>query len=164
MTRLLRGQVVFALGLAALNTVYASQLLQMDRPFANGEPGPAFLPLILCGFMYVASIIIVVGEFRTAAAARESAPQSDVISRIALIGPALTISATALFIVTFFYFGYLVSAAVFTFIVSLFFNYEKSGDLKRSSLIALITAFTVTLFGWLFFVKLFGLYLPVWEL
>ena len=47
MQRIFSGQVIFALILVLLNTIYASQLVQMDRPFATGQPGPAFLPWML---------------------------------------------------------------------------------------------------------------------
>jgi len=164
MTRLFRGQIIFALGLAVLNTIYASQLVQMDRPFATGEPGPSFLPVILCGFVYFASIGIIIREFRAAEAKATSEPQSDIVPHISLLGPAVTIGATALFIIAFSYLGYLVAAACFTFIVAWFFTYEQSGKPLRSTGFAFVTAAVVTLFGWLFFVKLFGLYLPVWEL
>ncbi|KFB09347.1 tripartite tricarboxylate transporter TctB family protein [Nitratireductor basaltis] len=164
MMRLIRGQVIFALGLAVLNTIYASQLVQMDRPFATGEPGPAFLPVMLCGFVYLASLVIVIREFRAAPTGAKTEPRSEVLPRISLLGPAITIGATALFIVAFVYLGYLVAAACFTFIVAWFFTFEQTGRLARSVAVALATCAVVTLFGWLFFVKLFGLYLPVWEL
>ncbi len=163
MTRLLNGQILFALGLAVLNTVYASQLWQMARPFASGEPGPSFLPTILCGFVYVAVAWILLAEFRAGAAARPEPDRSDAVPHIGIVGPLIAIGLTSLFIVGFFYVGYVVSAAVYTFLIALYFNLEQSGRWKRSALVALAISAAVTLFGWLFFVRLFGLYLPVWE-
>lgn len=171
MTRLLNGQILFGFALAALNTVYASQLLQMDAPFAKGQPGPAFLPMILCAFIYFGVARVLIGEFRAGDAAVGAAGDaagapaegSDAIPHIRIVGPLVAIGLTALFIAGFFYVGYAVSAAVYTFLIAFFFNYEQSGALKRSALVALVVAAAVTLFGWLFFVKLFDLYLPIWE-
>ena len=134
MTRILNGQVIFALALTALNTVYASQVLQMDLPFASGEPGPAFLPSMLCIFIYLA------------------------VARI-----LFTVGLTVLFIIGFFYLGYLVSAFLYTFMIAFFFDFERRGVWLPSALLAAAIAFGVTLFGWLFFVQVFELYLPVWE-
>ena len=145
-----------------MNTIYASQVAAMDRPFATGEPGPAFFPMILYGFVYIAAAWIVIAEFRAAPAARSTRDASDTIPALHVIGPLVAIGLTALFIVTFFYAGYAVAAALYTFLIALFFNYETSGAPVRSALIALATSVGVTLFGWLFFVKLFDLYLPVW--
>jgi len=163
LTRIMSGQVVFALALAALNTIYASQVLQMDRPFATGEPGPAFLPAILCVFLYLACARILFTELRKEAAARADATPSDHIPNLPVTGPAIAIGLTVLFIIGFFYLGYLVAAFLYTFLIALFFNYERSGAWKSSALMAAVIALCVTLFGWLFFVQVFGLYLPVWE-
>lgn len=162
MTRMMSGQVLFALALAALNTVYASQVLQMDRPFATGEPGPAFLPSILCVFLYLACARILFTELR-AGTVRRTTAASDHIRNLNLVGPAIAIGLTTLFIIGFFYLGYLVAAFLYTFLIALFFNFERSGAWRSSALTAAIVAFCVTLFGWLFFVQVFGLYLPVWE-
>ncbi|MBO6561052.1 MAG: tripartite tricarboxylate transporter TctB family protein [Nisaea sp.] len=163
MTRFMSGQVLFALALAALNTVYASQVLQMDRPFATGEPGPAFFPTILCAFLYLACARILFTEIRAEATSRADDAVSDHVPNLRLVGPAIAIGLTALFIVGFFYLGYLVAGFVYTFLIALFFNFERSGAWGSSALTAAIVAFCVTLFGWLFFVQVFGLYLPVWE-
>lgn len=164
MTRLLNGQILFALGLAFLNTVYASQLLEMGRPFASGEPGPSFLPAILCGFVYIAIACILIGEIRRRPEDRDTATESDTVPMIGMVGPIIAIGLTCLFIVGFFYVGYLVSAGLYAFLITLYFNYEQNGTWTRSLLIALVTSVALTLFGWLFFVKLFDLYLPIWEL
>ncbi|WP_420406085.1 tripartite tricarboxylate transporter TctB family protein [Nisaea sp.] len=157
------GQVLFALALAALNTVYASQVLQMDPPFATGEPGPAFLPSILCAFLYLAVARILYTEIRAEAAPQTDTAASEHVPNLRLIGPAIAIGLTILFIIGFFYLGYLVAAFLYTFLIALFFNFERSGAWLSSALTSAVVAGCVTLFGWLFFVQVFGLYLPVWE-
>jgi len=157
------GQVLFAFVLALLNTVYASQLLQMDRPFANGEPGPAFLPALLCVFVYFAVARILVIEYRQPLQDAGPGQPSPVVPHMPIVGPVVAIGLTCVFIAGFFYFGYLLSAAVYTFLIAFFFNYEASGHWKRSVLTGVAIAASATVFGWLFFVELFGLYLPAWE-
>jgi len=164
MTRLLNGQILFALGLAALNTVYATQLSEMGRPFSDGQPGPSFMPIILCGFMYVATLLIILGEFRGRPETPEETMSSDTIPRIGIVGPLIAIGLIAFFIVAFVYTGYVVAATIYTFLIALYFNYEKSGNFGKSALTAIAISAFVTLSGWLFFVKFFDLYLPVWEL
>jgi len=146
-----------------LNTVYASQLLQMDKPFANGEPGPAFLPVLLCLFVYFALVRIIVVEYRAPVEQGTSRLPSSVVPHMQLVGPAVAIGLTCAFIAGFFYFGYVVSSVVYTFSIAFFFNFEQNGNWKRSVLIGLLIATSATGFGWLFFVELFGLYLPAWE-
>ncbi|MBE9640176.1 tripartite tricarboxylate transporter TctB family protein [Salipiger mangrovisoli] len=153
-------QILFALLLLAGNTVYASQILQMSRPFATGEPGPSFLPSLLCGFVYVAVVCILGAELRKPAAAAEG---SDHVPRVGLLGPVLAIALTAGFILGFFYVGYLPAAFVYTALIAGCFNFEENGKLRRAALIGVATGLCVTLFGWLFFVQLFDLYLPLWE-
>lgn len=167
MTRILNGQVIFVLALTALNTVYASQVLQMDPPFASGEPGPAFLPSMLCIFLYLAAARILFTEIRAQATAPVDTSADTILSEhvphIRLIGPLIAVGLTILFIIGFFYLGYLVSAFLYTFLIAFFFDFERRGTWKASALLAAAVAFGVTLFGWLFFVKIFELYLPVWE-
>ena len=164
MTKRLNGQVLFALALAVVNTVYASQILQMARPFATGEPGPALMPSILCLFLYFGIARVLIGEFRSPAAETSVHPGSDTVPNIGVTGPLMAIGLIALFIIGFFLVGYLLASLVYTFLISLYFNYEHSGRWKQSALISLAISVGVTLFGWLFFVQLFDLYLPVWEL
>lgn len=158
--RILNGQVLFAFVLVALNTIYLSQLIKMDTPFSAGEPGPAFLPWILCVFVYLAIAYLVFSELRDPK--RKQNIISEHIPYIQVTGPLFAVGLTMVFIAGFFYAGYVVSALIYTFLVTLFFNFEQTGLIKHSIMIAGLTAICVTLFGWLFFVKLFDLYLPVW--
>lgn len=158
-------QILFSLLLLAGNTVYASQLLQMSRPFATGEPGPSFLPALLCGFVYIAALCILVGELRKpAATASVRAEGSEHVPQMGLLGPILAIALTAGFVLGFVYLGYLPAAFVYAALIAGYFNFEERGSLRRAALIGVVTGACVTLFGWLFFVQLFDLYLPIWEI
>lgn len=160
------GQVLFALALLIANTVYGSQILQMSRPFETGEPGPSFLPIILCVFIYAAVGRMLFLELRkpSRVVADAAADESDHVPHVRTMGPIFAIGLSALFIIGFFYVGYLLSALIYTTLISAGFNYEQRGKIGRAALVGLATGSCVTLFGWLFFVKLFGLYLPLWEL
>jgi putative tricarboxylic transport membrane protein len=54
------------------------------------------------------------------------------VPRIGLLGPLVLILLIALFTVALPTLGYFVAAAVFTFGVALFFNYEETGRLGRA--------------------------------
>ncbi len=163
MPKILTGQIVFACGLAILNSTYASQIAQMELPFANGEPGPAFFPMILCTLAYLCIAAIILSDLRDSPS--ESAPRgAGALLRVEVLGPILAITLTILYILAFVYTGYAVATLGYTFLIALFFNYESSRQWLGSALKALATALGITLSGWLFFVKLFDLYLPIWEL
>ncbi|QDY70825.1 tripartite tricarboxylate transporter TctB family protein [Qingshengfaniella alkalisoli] len=163
MPRKLNAPAIFAIFLLLLNSVYASQIAQMNLPFAKGEPGPAFMPMLLCGFLYVAGLRIFMQELRADHGSASDGALSDTIRRLGLVGPLLVVALTALFIIGFAYLGYAVSASLYTFAIALFFNYEELGNWRKATLYAVLTAVAISLFGWLFFVQLFDLYLPVWE-
>ena len=163
MTKLLRGQILFAFALTVLNTVYASQLLGMDRPFVNGKPGPSFLPFILCGFVYVVTFLIILKEFKAQQNIIAAAETSDNIPRIVILGPVIAVGLTALYILAFVYTGYMTATAGYTFLIAIYFNFERNGKCGASALSSAIIVLFITVAGWLFFVKLFGLYLPLWE-
>lgn len=163
MIRHLNAPAFFALFLVVLNTVYASQIGQMGFPFSKGEPGPSFLPIILCGMLYVVAARIFLVELHAGTREDSDEDLSQTVPRLATTGPLIIAVLTALFVATFERVGYVVSAAVYTFLISLFFNYEQTGSWRRAAGYSLVTAALITLFGWLFFSKLFDLYLPVWE-
>ena len=121
------------------------------------------MPALLCVFVYFAIVRILISEFRAPQKENAQTMQSDVVPHIHIVGPIVAIALTGLFITAFFYFGYVVAAAVYTFLIAFFFTFEEKGHWKRSALLGLLIAGCATLFGWLFFVELFGLYLPVWE-
>ena len=118
---------------------------------------------MLCIFIYLAVARILFTEIRAQAPAATDAIQSEHVPHIRLVGPLIAVGLTVLFIIGFFYLGYLVSAFLYTFMIAFFFDFERRGVWLPSALLAAAIAFGVTLFGWLFFVQVFELYLPVWE-
>ncbi|ARC90680.1 tripartite tricarboxylate transporter TctB family protein [Rhodovulum sp. MB263] len=172
MTGKTNGQILFAAGLALANTVYGWQVLQMPRPFASGEPGPAFLPALLCLALYGMLARVLISEFRARVEARradtsdaaDAAADTGLPGLLPVLGPLFAIGATALFVIGFVWLGYVISAALYCFAIAFYFNLEDSGRWGRSALMALAVGVGVTGFGWLFFDRLFGLSLPLWGL
>lgn len=162
MTRHFNAPALFALCLVVLNTIYASQIVQMSLPFSRGEPGPAFMPMILSGMLYIIAARIFFLELRADPVLPADDVASPVVPRLAITGPLIVVMLTALFVATFDRVGYVVSAAAYTFLISFFFNYEQTGNWRSAAGYAGVTAALITLFGWLFFAKLFDLYLPTW--
>lgn len=158
------GQAIVALVLLVLTTVYASQILTLGIPFENGvEPGASFLPIVLSAVMYVGATSILLGELRRDRPDVATAERSDHVRAIGVSGPAVVILATVIFAAGLTRVGYFASAGIYTFVVALYFNYEQDGRLARALLTAAMTAVAITIFGWLFFVQLFGLTLPGWS-
>ncbi|MFN3208470.1 MAG: tripartite tricarboxylate transporter TctB family protein [Roseovarius sp.] len=159
------GQALFALVLLVLTSVYASQIFKLGMPFENGvEPGASFLPIVLSGIMYVGALRILIGELRRGRAAAAPAVRSDTVPAVTVLGPLIVIAATAIFAYGLERVGYFTAAGCYTFAVALYFNYEDSGRPLHALILSAVTALAVTLFGWAFFVWLFELTLPVWNL
>jgi hypothetical protein len=159
-------QAAFAVGLILFATVYASQIPKLGIPFArSGEPGASFFPIVLVVILYVAAFRVLSAELRRTVDAQTDAPlPSETVPRIGLVGPLVLIVLTVLFIVALPTLGYFVAAAVYTFGVAVFFNYEETGRPWRAIGQSVLTAAAITVFGWLFFDVFFGLSLPGWDL
>ena len=162
----LNGQAIFALVLLVLTTVYASQIFGLGMPFVKGvEPGASFMPILLSAIMYVGALRILVTELRRGQKeACDARAMSQHVPAVGIIGPLIVGAATALFAFGLDRVGYFVSAGAYTFIVALYFNYEGSGRPLQALILSALTAAVITVFGWLFFVWLFELSLPVWSL
>lgn len=153
-------QAIAALFLLVLNTGYFVQALTLPRPFQFGEPGPAFLPLILSGILFVACGRILYMELRGIRGAGEG---EEVTESVSIVKPIALVLVTAGFVYGFEPLGYWISTLLYTFFVAMLFEYERTSPL-RAVAVAAIVALGTTLSGWLFFVTLFDLFLPSGEL
>ncbi len=158
------GQVITALCLLVLTTVYASQIFRLGLPFSNGvEPGASFLPIVLSLVMYVSAGRILAAELRQRSRPPARPEGSDHVPAIGFTGPAIVVVFTMLFAAGLDRAGYFASAGLYTFAVAFYFNYEETGRTARAAALAALTAATITAFGWLFFDRLFDLSLPGWS-
>ncbi len=150
------GQAIFALLLLILNTGYLVQALSLPRPFLLGEPGPAFLPIVLSGILFIACGRILYAELRgTGETAGEGAPAGGFS-----VKPVILAVFTGIFVYLFEPFGYWLATLLYTFAVAVLFELEESGRPLRLLGVAAIVAVGMTVTGWLFFVTLFDLFLP----
>jgi hypothetical protein len=146
-------QAVFALFLLVLNTGYFIEALRLPTPFERGEPGPAFVPLLLSVILFVAAGRILIGEL---AARAPRAPEEEGLSW----KPFLLAGFTAGFVAGFEAGGYWVATLAYTFAVAALFELERTRRPLRILAVAAAISSGVTVLGHLFFVRLFDLYLP----
>jgi putative tricarboxylic transport membrane protein len=150
------GQALFALFLLILNAGYLAEALTLPRPFQFGEPGPAFLPIVLSCILFLAAGCILFEEIRgTGVAEAEGAPVGRVSAR-----PILLAGITAGFVYLFEPLGYWVATLLYSFAVAALFEYEKTSGPLRTLAVSAAIAVGMTVIGWLFFVTLFDLFLP----
>lgn len=153
MTLAMNRQALFALFLIVLNTVYFVDSLSLATPFARGEPGPAFVPMLLSLILYVAAGRIFIAELRGRGEVEES---EEPLSW----KPFLLAALTAGFVAAFEPAGYFIATFGYTFAVAAVFEWDNSSSRKRVLLVAAAVSVGVTVIGHLFFVRLFDLYLP----
>ncbi len=150
-------QALFALFLIILDVGYFAQALTLPAPFQLGEPGPAFLPIVLAVVLFVSCVRILWLEL--AGTSSEDDGESQPAARISLRS-ILLIVVTGLFVWVFEPLGYWISTLLYTFVVASLFEYERTNSIRKSAMMAAIIATGVTVAGYLFFVTLFGLGLP----
>lgn len=152
------GQALFALFLLILNTGYLVEALRsLPIPFAYGEPGPAFLPLVLAAILYLAAGRILHNELR---GTEDADVEGEAVEDGFTLKPILIILVTAIYIWLFESFGYWFSTMLYTLIITAMFEYEKKPTILRLLTMSVAVAIPVTVSGWLFFVTLFKLILP----
>lgn len=155
MTIAMNRQALFALVLLVLDTGYAVEALGMQTPFARGEPGPAFIPLLLAALLFVSASAILIGELRRAGP-RTAEEDEEPLT----VKPFILAAFTAGFVAAFEPAGYWVATLAYTFVVAALFEWEKGRRTWRVLAIAAAVSAGVTVAGHLFFVRLFDLYLP----
>ncbi|WP_084513906.1 tripartite tricarboxylate transporter TctB family protein [Salipiger mucosus] len=147
-------QALFALALIVFDGWYLYQSFDLPRPFATGEPGPAFFPWILAAVLGLAAFAVLVQELSGRPVPGEDTEGARVTWRTVVL-----IALTAGFAWAFEPLGYWVATALYTFAVAWLFEQERAGALKATLTGAIIAA-GITGAGWLFFVTLFELFLP----
>lgn len=146
-------QAIFALFLIVLSAAYFIETLRLPTPFARGEPGPAFLPMVLAAVLFASAASILLGELRGAS------PRGENEERLSW-KPFLLAALTAAFVAVFELAGFLLATFLYTAAVAALFELEKTRHPLRILAVGLAVGAGVTLVGRLFFVELFDLFLP----
>ncbi|WP_340109989.1 tripartite tricarboxylate transporter TctB family protein [Pikeienuella sp. HZG-20] len=150
-------QAAFALFLIIVNAIYFAEALTLPRPFNLGEPGPAFLPLVLSLILFVSCGRILYKEMR-------GVPDDGDVDEAAEHGfrprAAALVIATCGFILLFEPAGYWIATLAYTFVVAFLFERERTAAPGRALALSAVMALGITASGWLFFVTLFDLMLP----
>lgn len=150
-------QALFALLLIALDAGYFFQSLSLPRPFQLGEPGPAFLPIVLSVALFTSCAGVIWHELANTAAPDDDAGVSA--GRIRPRSIALVV-ASAAFIFAFEPLGYWIATFAYTFLIAWLFERERDISHVRALVTSALIAAGITAAGWLFFVTLFSLFLP----
>ena len=136
-------QALFAILLLILNTGYFAEALTLPTPFAHGEPGPAFLPLVLSGVLYLAAARILLTELRgTGDAETEGAPVEG-----SPVKPVLIVLITAVFVYLFESLGYWISTLLYTFAITALFEFEKKSTPLKTLAVSIVVAIGMTVLG-----------------
>ena len=146
-------QALFALLILALDVAYFQQALELPLPFTTGEPGPSLIPLILVVTLGIGALGVLVQELRGTADHDDDEDAGFSLRTVALI------ALTGGFVWAFEPLGYWYATLPYAFGVAWLFEQERLGAIKALPSSLLIAA-GITAAGWLFFVKLFDLFLP----
>ena len=144
--RFRRSAVQFPVFLLILTTIYLAEALSIRSQFGGDTiVGPRFMPILIAIIMYVALVVVLVGEWRQDA--KTSASGS-------LIRPLLVVVATGIYIAVFRPLGYV--PATLSFVVALFliFDFERRRPAFFAFYVIAVTAIFYGLFAGIFGVRL----------
>lgn len=144
--RFARMGVLLPLVLLALNTVYLSAAFDIRTQFSGGEGiGPRTIPILASLGMYVALLVVLVGELRNG---------SEPEPRGALLRPALVALATAGYIFFFQPLGYWIDTALYVAVLFGIFQFETRRPVFFVIHVALVALAFYGLFAGVFGVRL----------
>jgi cytochrome c biogenesis factor len=144
--RFRRSAVQFPVFLLILTTIYLAEALSIRSQFGGDTiVGPRFMPILIAIIMYVALVVVLVGEWRQDAKASASG---------SLIRPLLVVVATGIYIAVFRPLGYV--PATLSFVVALFliFDFERRRPAFFAFYVIAVTAIFYGLFAGIFGVRL----------
>jgi putative tricarboxylic transport membrane protein len=145
--RLGSAAVMLPVFLLVLTTIYLAEALNIGTQFGGEDAavGPRFMPILTACLMYVALIVVLVGELRSAQPERSTG---------SLVRPALVVVATAVYIPAFLPLGYILSTGLFVAALFLIFDFERRRPLLFALYLAGVVAVFYGLFGGIFGVRL----------
>lgn len=144
--RFRRSAVQFPVFLLILTTIYLAEALSIHSQFGGDTiVGPRFMPILMAIIMYVALVVVLVGEWRQDAKASTSG---------SLIRPLLVVVVTGIYIAVFRPLGYVPATLGFVVALFLIFDFERRRPAFFALYVILVTAIFYGLFAGIFGVRL----------
>lgn len=145
--RFRKSAVLFPVLLLILTTIYLAEALSIRSQFGGDTiVGPRFMPILIAIVMYVALVVVLIGEWRKDPEASASG---------SLLRPLLIVVATGIYIAVFRPLGYVPATLGFVVALFLIFDFER----QRPAFFALyVIAVTAVFYG--LFAGIFGVRLP----
>lgn len=160
---LLSGATPLTLAMTAISALYLISAFQMTPPLDNGRLTASFFPALIGIIALVLCVAQLVSQHRASrGVAADDAKESsttDGEASAALFSPALRLMlVTALYILAFSHLGYLLSSALYVFVVMLLFAGRDKWVSKA------VIACAISALGYGLFEQLFNVHLPALDL
>lgn len=144
--RFRRSAVLFPVFLLILTTIYLAEALSIRSQFGGGTiVGPRFMPILMAIIMYVALVVVLVGELRQ---------DKEASSSGSFLRPLLVVVATGIYIAVFRPLGYVPATLGFVVALFLIFNFERRRPAFFAFYVIAVTAIFYGLFAGIFGVRL----------
>ncbi|MBS9404375.1 tripartite tricarboxylate transporter TctB family protein [Halomonas sp. TRM85114] len=144
--RFRKSAVLFPVFLLILTTIYLAEALSIRSQFGGDTiVGPRFMPILMAIIMYVALIVVLVGELRRD---EESASSGS------FLRPLLVVVATGIYIALFRPLGYVPATLGFVIALFLIFDFERRRPAFFAFYVIAVTALFYGLFAGVFGVRL----------
>ncbi|MDL2191291.1 tripartite tricarboxylate transporter TctB family protein [Cobetia sp. LC6] len=160
---LLSGATPLTLAMTAISAFYLISAFQMTSPLDNGRLTASFFPVLIGTIALVLCVAQLVSQHRASRGAatddgKETSTTDDEASA-PLLSPALRLMlVTALYILAFSHLGYLLSSALYVFVVMLLFSGREKWISKA------LIACAISALGHGLFEQLFNVHLPALDL
>lgn len=160
---LISGATPLTLAMTAISALYLISAFQMTPPLDNGRLTASFFPALIGIIALVLCVAQLVSQHRASrGVAADDAKESsttDGATSAALFSPALRLMlVTALYILAFSHLGYLLSSALYVFVVMLLFAGRDKWVSKA------VIACAISALGYGLFEQLFNVHLPALDL
>ncbi len=144
--RFRKSAVLFPVFLLILTTIYLAEALSIRSQFGGDTiVGPRFMPILMAIIMYVALVVVLVGELRR---------DEEASSSGSFLRPLLVVVATGVYIALFRPLGYVPATLGFVIALFLIFDFERRRPAFFALYVILVTAIFYGLFAGIFGVRL----------
>ncbi len=144
--RFRKSAVLFPVFLLILTTIYLAEAFSIRSQFGGDTiVGPRFMPILMAIIMYVALVVVLVGELRQDKEASLSG---------SFLRPLLVVVATGIYIAVFRPLGYVPATLGFVVALFLIFDFERRRPAFFAFYVIAVTAIFYGLFAGIFGVRL----------